>query len=386
MKGKRIALAVSLACVLALVLGARWVFMQTEKDEAAPEWRPGASINKEDLKIGVIHLTDPLNEKGGYSYAHEAGIREAQQKTGLTDGQIIRKNNVGNTNLYEVEHAMRECIAEGARVIIATSWEHMDACEKLAAEYPSVIFTNASGYKQNDTNFTNYFGRIYQARYLSGIAAGLKTESGKIGYVAAMGKDNSEVTGGIDAFAIGVESVNRDARIYVKVTERWYDPAEEANAAKSLIALGCDVIAQHCDTVNPQIEAQRAGVWGVGYNSDLREDIPGTVIVSVVWNWGAYYARLIESVIDGSFTTAPYFGGISDGIVGLTSLDETLLPPGAALAVEEARERIASGEFDVFSGVMETNDGRFVGSEGETLPDSEITQGIDWYYRNVAEQ
>ncbi|MDR1515344.1 MAG: BMP family ABC transporter substrate-binding protein [Synergistaceae bacterium] len=383
MNGKRISLAVSLVCVLALLIGA--VFTRPQ-NESAPEWRPGAPINKEDIKIGVIHLTDPLNEKGGYSYAHEVGIQEAQRKTGLRDDQIIRKNNVGNTNLYEVEHAMRECIAEGAKVIIATSWEYMDTCEKLSGEYPSVVFTNASGYKRNDTNFTNYFGRIYQARYLSGIAAGLKTQTGKIGYVAAMGKDNSEVTGGVDAFAIGVESVNRDARIYVKVTERWYDPAEETNAAKNLIALGCDVIAQHCDTVNPQIEAQRAGVWGVGYNSDLREDIPGTVIASVVWNWEAYYTRLIRSVIDGSFTTEPYFGGINDGIVELTSLDETLLPPGAAEAVETARERIISGEYDVFSGVMETNDGRLVGAEGETLPDSVITQGIDWYYRNVIEQ
>jgi basic membrane protein A len=183
-----------------------------------------------------------------------------------------------------------------------------------------------------------------------------------------------------------VESVNRDARIYVKVTERWYDPAEEANAAKSLIAEGCDVIAQHCDTVNPQIEAQLAGVWGVGYNSDLKNDLPGTVIVSVVWHWEAYYTRLIESVIDGSFTPEPYFGGINDGIVGLTSLDETLLPPGAAETIERARKRIESGEFDVFDGVMETNEGRFVGAEGETLSDSEITRGIDWYYRNVIER
>jgi basic membrane protein A len=356
------------------------------KDKSASEWRPGTPISGKDLKIGVIHLADPLTEKGGYSYAHETGIRKAQMKTGLRDDQIICVNNVGNVNLYEAEHAMRKCVAEGAKIIIATSWEHMDTCEKLAGEFPSVVFANASGYKRNDTNFTNYFGRIYQARYLSGIAAGLKTRTGKIGYVAAMGKDNSEVTGGINAFAIGVESVNPDARVYVTVTKRWYDPVEEAKAAKNLIAQSCDVIAQHCDTVNPQIEARRAGVWGVGYNSDLREDIPDTVIASVVWNWETYYTRLIMSVIDGSFTTEPYFGGINDGMVGLASTDGTLLPPEAAAAVESARERIANGEFDVFSGVMETNDGRFVGAEGETLSDGEITRGVDWYYRNVTEQ
>ena len=94
----------------------------------------------------------------------------------------------------------------------------------------------------NGTNFNNYFGRIYQSRYLSGVAAGLKTESNMIGYVGAMGQENGEVTSGIDAFAMGVESVNPDAKVYVKITNSWYDPEGESQAAKALIDMGCDVI------------------------------------------------------------------------------------------------------------------------------------------------
>ena len=124
----------------------------------------------------------------------------------------------------------------------------MDTCEQLAAEYPDVIFSHATGYKSNGTNFNNYFGRIYQARYLAGIAAGMKTTTNKLGYVSAMGQENSECTGGINAFAMGAYSVNPDCEVYVKVTNSWYDPEGETQAAQALIDAGCDVIAQHCDT------------------------------------------------------------------------------------------------------------------------------------------
>ncbi len=85
-------------------------------------------------------------------------------------------------------------------------------------KYPDIYFAHGTGYKSNGKNFVNYFGRIYQARYLSGIVAGMNTKTDKLGYVAAMDSSNSEVTGGIDAFALGVYSVNPDAKIYVKVT------------------------------------------------------------------------------------------------------------------------------------------------------------------------
>ena len=125
--------------------------------------------------------------------------------------------------------------------------------------------------RNNGKNMNNYFGRIYQARYLAGIAAGMKTQSNKIGYVAAMDVTNSEVTGGINAFAMGVKSVNADARVYVKVTNTWFDVTKEKQAAEALLADGCDVIAQHCDTTAPQLAAQEKGVWGCGYNSDMTE-------------------------------------------------------------------------------------------------------------------
>ncbi|MDR1515343.1 MAG: BMP family ABC transporter substrate-binding protein [Synergistaceae bacterium] len=381
MAEKRILLILALAVAVGIFFSAGF-----EGKEAKPDWRPGVPLDKNSVKIGVIHVSDPGSENSGYAYSHYLGIEKMKNELGLRDDQIINKVNVSDEDMPAAEMAIRECVSSGANIIFATSWNYMDLCEKLALEYPGVAFAHASGFKYNDTNFTNYFGRIYQARYLSGVVAGLKTVTGKIGYVAAMGRESGEVTVGLDAFAMGVESVNPDARVYVCVIHRWLDPPGESQAAKYLIAEGCDVIAQHCNTPNPQIEAQRAGVWGIGFNSDMRGDAPDATVVSVIWDWGVYYSRLVQSVIDGTFTTSPYMGDIKDGMVRLTQFNERLLPPETVLAVDLAYERIKNGEIGIFEGEMETNDGRIVGKPGEKLSDAEIANDIDWYYRNIVER
>jgi basic membrane protein A len=352
--------------------------------ERPVRWTPGKPFPKDRIKIGIIHPNE-IDETSLYDRAHYAGTVEMQRNLGLRDDQIIRRVNVFEEDHAGAEAVIRECISEGANIIIAPSWNYMDVCEKLAAEFPHVIFAHATGYKYNDRNFTNYSARIYQARYLSGIVAGFKTVSGKIGFVAAMGRDNSEVSGGINAFALGVESVNPGASVYVKITHSWYDPLGEGEAARALIALGCDVITQHTNTTVPQMAARDAGVWGIGFNTDMSVYVPGTVLTSVVLRWGAYYSYLVQSVIDGGFSTAPYFGGIAEGMVDITPLPPGLASAEMTGALEECRRRMREGSFNVFDGEMETNDGGLIGVRGETLQDSEIIGNIHWYYRNVAE-
>lgn len=387
MKKKILGALLSIAMIGTLFTGCGQQQGEVEKEaskkESADKGESGFEpVAKEDLKVGVIHIGDPA-DGSGYSYAHDLGIVEMQKELGLEDSQIIRKNNIPDADPTKTEQAMRECIEEGCQVIYATSFNYMDTCEALAEEYPDVIFSHGTGYKSNDTNFNNYFGRIYQARYLSGIVAGMKTETNKIGYVAAMGSENSEVTGGADAFAIGVAEVNPDAQVYVKVTNSWLSPTEETNAAKALIAEGCDVIGQHCDTPNPQTEAEAAGVWGVGYNSDMEKDAPGATLTSVIWNWGKYYTEATKKVIDGTWTAENYFGGMKEGLVDIAPLNEDLVAPGTQEKVDEARKRIVEEGFNVFDGVLETNDGKTVGEEGKTLDDATITGGINWYYKNI---
>ena len=348
-------------------------------------WRPGKPLEKDKIKIGIIH-PNRIEESSSYDYSHYVGTLEMQREIGLRDDQIIRKINIYEAEPDTTANAIQDCIKEGANIIIAASFGYMDACEKLAAKFPNVVFAHATGFKHNAVNFTNYFGRIYQARYLSGIAAGLKTKTGKIGYVAAMGKENSEVTSGINAFALGVERVNPKAYIYVRLTYSWFDPMGEGVAAKRLIASGCDVIAAHCNTPSAQIAAQDAGVWSIGYNNDMSKDAPRSVITSVVLHWGVAYTYLIRSVIDGTFTTAPYFGSLKDGMVGITPISEKLAAPGTEKKIAQERERIINGSFDVFEGVMKTNDGKRIGETGKSLSDDEIRGGINWYYRTVIEE
>ena len=340
------------------------------------------SIAKEDIKVGVIHIGNPA-DGSGYTFAHDQGIVGMQKELGLEDSQIIRKNNVNDTDPTATETAIRECIEEGANIIFGTSWGYMDTMEALAEEYPEVIFSHGTGYKSNGTNLNNYFGRIYQARYLSGIVAGLKTESNIVGYVAAMGIDNSEVTGGINAFAMGVNSVNPDAKVYVKVTNSWYSPSEETNAAKALLAEGADVIAQHCDTPNPQLEAEKASAFGIGYNSDMSKDAPKGTLTSAVWDWSAYYTFAVENVIKGTWTGENYYGGMKEGLVDIAPLNEAIIAEGTKEAVESAKAAILDGSLNVFDGVIETNDGKTVGEAGKTLDDATITGGINWYFKNV---
>jgi len=348
-------------------------------------WKPGMPLAKENIKIGAIHTTDPFSETSGYAYAHHIGIEEMKKNLGLTDEQVICKTHIDDVDVISIENALRELIAQGANIIFSTSWGYMETCEQLARDFPSVIFA-IIGDKYNDTNLTNYYGEAYQARYLSGLVAGMKTKTNKIGFVAAWGKQNSDVTGGINAFALGVEKVNPKARIHVKITHSWFDPMGEAFATRALIANGCDVIAQHTDTPTPMIEAEKAGVWGIGYSTDMISEAPNAVVTSVIWRWSVYYTFLVQSVIDGTFTATPWYGSMKDGIVDLSPLNKNIpINADTARIIDEERKRIEGGTFNVFEGVMETNDGKSIGKEGVNMTDDEIRNEMKWYYRTVVE-
>ena len=338
-------------------------------------------ISKDDMKVGVLYISDP-SEGSGYSYTHDLGIQGMQENLGLSSDQIERKI-VDDSDAAATEKAIKECIDDGCRIIFTTSWGYMETTSEMAEQYPDVYFSHGTGYLSNGKNFNNYFGRIYQARYLSGIVAGMNTKSNKIGYVAAQDSSNSEVTGGIDAFAIGVESVNPDAKIYVVVTNSWYDADKEKAASEQLLDMGCDVMAQHCDTAYPQTLAQDRGVYGIGYNSDMSKETPDSCLTSVIWNWSAYYTSAVKSVMNGTWDGSNYYGGMAEGLVGITNL-AGFAADGTQEKVDKATAAILSGENNVFDGVLETNTGDTVGSEGSTLDDATITGGINWYYRNVA--
>lgn len=340
------------------------------------------TISKDELKIGVLYIGS-ASETSGYTYAHEIGIQGMANNIGLSDNQIVRKESVSDSDEKAIKAALQDCVDKKCNVIFTTSWGYMNQTEEFAEKYPDIYFANATGYLSNGKNFTNYFGRIYQTRYLSGIVAGLKTKTNKIGYVSAMGTDNSECTGGVDAFAIGVESVNKAAKVKVAVTNSWYAPDDEKKASDALIAARCDVLAQHCDTTAPQEASQDNGTWSIGYNSDMSKETPKATLTSVIWNWSAYYTSYISSIINASYDGKNYYGGMKENLVSLTELS-SLCESDTADKIKEAKENIISGKFGVFDGVLKTNTGKTVGKEGKTLDDATITGKINWYYHNVS--
>jgi basic membrane protein A len=199
-----------------------------------------------------------------------------------------------------------------------------------------------------------------------------------------MGIENSEVTGGINAFAMGVESVNPDAKVYVKVTNSWFDPTLEQQAAEALLDMGCDVIGQHADTTAPQLAAEARGVWGCGYNSDMTKDAPKAHLTAPVWNWGAYYTSAVKSVIDGTWNGANYYGGMAEGLVDISPLSENCAE-GTSDAIEAARQKILDG-FNIFEGELTDNAGNQICAAGAKLSDADITGAMNWYYKNVEVQ
>ena len=206
---------------------------------------------KEEIKIGVIYNSDP-EAVASDSYAHDQGIEEAREVFELKSSQIIKKTNVSEKDEAAIKQAIESCIKAGCHIIFGTNAGYAKVMGEYAELYPNVIFSNAGGNKSNDTNFNNYSGDIYQAWYLAGIVAGMSTESDLIGFVASFGTNNNEITVAINAFAMGVNSVNSKAKVHLQITNSKFDAEQEHFAAVALIEKGCDVLAQHCGSSIPK--------------------------------------------------------------------------------------------------------------------------------------
>jgi basic membrane protein A len=276
------------------------------------------------------------------------------------------------------EKAIRDLAEAGAKVIFTTSFGYMDPTVTVAADYPDVVFEHCSGYKTAD-NLATYFGRIYQPRYLSGLVAGSMTEDDFIGYVAA--HPIPEVIRGINAFTLGVQAVNPDAEVHVIWTNTWYDPVIEREAAVALLDEGADIITQHQDTTEPQKAAEEAGKLSIGYDSDMAQFVGDTVLTSPVWNWGQYYISTVQAVLDGTWETHQYWGGIEDDAVILADFSP-LVPDDVVALVDDAKAEIISGATDVFCGPIYDQDGTLRVAEGECMSDGDML-AMDWFVEGV---
>ena len=327
---------------------------------AAPaEETPPAAVAKDKVKVGFIYVGD--NTDHGYTSNFMDGTAEMKKDLGLTDDQVIEKTNIGEDSTCET--ALKELAEAGCNIIFATSFGFEDYVEQVAPNYPDVQFCHATGYQcasDQNGNTHNYFPQIYEARYLTGIIAGLKTKTNKIGYVAAM--PYSEVISGYTAFYLGAKSVNPKVTMEVQYTNKWNDANLESQLAQAMIDDGCDVLGQHADSAATATVCEKAGVWQIGYNSDMRDKAPNASICSCRCDWGKYAEYAVQSVIDGKAIPQDWTAGLNDDAVVVTPYNDTLMPEGAADKVETAKAAIKGGTLHVFDVSTFTVGGKAISS------------------------
>jgi basic membrane protein A len=331
-----------------------------------------SSKKDEPLVVGFVYI-GPVND-GGYTEAHNNGKIALENEFGDKVKVLIRENVPEGP---ESEKAMRDLVDQGAKVIFSTSFGFMDYTAKVAKDHPEVKFMHCSGNTTLD-NMGTYFGKIEEPRYLSGIVAGMKTKTNKIGYVGAF--PFPEVIRGINAFTLGVQSVNKDATVEVMWTNTWYDPAKEKEAANALLDKGCDVLGQHQDSTATQIAASERGAASIGYDLEHKENVSG-YMTAPIWNWGTYYIKAVKEVMDGTWKSESYWGPMADGIVDLAPLTE-YAPEESKEKVEEAKKAILDGSLKVFKGPLLDQSGEVKVKDGDVMSDEDVWS-MDWFVKGV---
>ncbi len=356
-------LAMILAAAMTLSLAACG---KKETPQGSASKDPASSVqnNDDDFKVGAIYITSQ-SDVAGYTFQHHTGITNAMKALGMDpEKQLLIVDMVDDNDATAIDNAIDTLAGQGANLIFGISFGYIEPMAAKAEEYPNIIFSHGTGYKSNDTNFNNYFGRIYQARYLTGIAAGMKSlelGNNSIGYVAAYNTEFAETCSGINAFALGAQSVNPNAVVHVNKISTWGDENLERQAAQALIdTYSCGVIGQHCDSAQPQLVAAENGVFGCGYNSDMTEQAPNNHLTAAIWHWDVYYKAAIEAALacegDASkfvenMNGSAYYAGLAENLVDASPLNETAAAPNTQAVMDAVRELIVSGEWDVFSGV-----------------------------------
>ena len=355
----------SLVLVLAMVL----MFSAVASADAIPA---------DQIKVGLILLHD---ENIGYDEIHLNGFMEMVKALGLTEEQYSIKYNVPETEVC-YDKAI-ELVDEGCDIIFADSFGHESYMLQAAAEHPEVQFCHATGYQAKGsglTNMHNYFTAIYEARYVSGVVAGLKLnemiDNGKItaeqaimGYVGAY--PYAEVISGYTAFYLGARSVCPSVTMKVTYTNSWADMALEKEAADALIAQGCVLISQHADTTGAPTACQAAGVPCVGYNVSMISVAPDSALTSAAVVWGPYYTYAVKCLIDGEEIATDWCKGYVDGAVEIKELNEKVVAAGTEETVNAVIEKLKNGELHVL-------DASTAPVEGKVLEDE--TYVWDGYY------
>ncbi len=321
------------------------------------------SSNAQPLKIGFVYVS-PITE-AGWTRQHEEGRKAVDKALGASVKTTFVENVPEGA---DAERVIRDLAREGHKIIFTPSFGYMEPTLKVAQEFPDVKFESITGYK-TAPNVAVANARYYEGRYLAGVAAGRMTRSNLAGYVA--GFPIPEVLQGINAFTLGMRSVNPRAQVNVVWLNTWFDPTKERDAAMALFNQKVDVIAFHTASTAVMAAAQERGKMAVAYHSDMRKVAPDAQIIAVTHEWGAYYTARVKAVQQGQWQSGTVWGGMKEGMVRVGDFGPKV-PKAVQAEVLAKQKEVASGKLQPFAGPITDNEGKLVLPSGQVLSDVEI--------------
>ncbi|CAM4269105.1 basic membrane protein A [Paenibacillus endophyticus] len=379
MKHRKKAVAASAAFLLALVFvisgcsSSKTNHVSNNSTKTPAETAAGNAAAETTAKlprVAFVYIGPPGD--GGWTFEHDKGRLFMEEKLGIKADTV---ENVPES--ADAERIITE-LAQNHDIIFTTSFGYMDYTLNVAKKFPDVKFLHTAGYKTND-NMGTFFGKNYDASYLSGIAAGKMTKKNVIGYVGAF--PIPEVIYNINAFMLGVQSVNPEAKVSVVWTNTWYDPTTERQAAVSLLDKGADVLLAYQDSPATLQAAAERGAMAGGNDSDMTRFAPEAYLTNPIWNWGPYYTKTVQSVIDGTWKSEQYSGSLADGMVDIAPLGPNV-PEEVRTLVNDTKTKLINGEISVFTGPIKDAAGAVKVEAGKTLTLEEILV-MDWFVSGV---
>ncbi len=328
-------------------------------------------IDAKELKVGFIY-TSPAND-ASWSSAHDQARRFIDKMPGVTT-TFVDSINQGAI----VESVLRHMAKNSYDLIFATSYGYMDSIIKVGPSFPDTIFIHCTGTFQSK-NVGTYNGRMYQARYLTGIVAGAMTKSNIIGYVAA--HPIAEVIMGINAFTLGVLESNPKAQVNVKWSKCWHDPPKEKMLANQLFDMGADVIAQQQDSPTCQIEAEKRNIYSIGSSLDMSSFAPNTHLTASVWHWEALYEYIVKKALAGKWTSEDIWWGLDKGLVDIAPFG-SMVPEDVRQKTLQRKSDIISHKFSIFTGPISDQEGTIRIKKGMKATDKELLS-MDWFVKGV---
>ncbi|HEY9237535.1 MAG TPA: BMP family ABC transporter substrate-binding protein [Burkholderiaceae bacterium] len=323
------------------------------------------------LKIGFVYVA-PLAD-AGWVHQHDEGRKAVEAALGAKVKTTFVENVPEGA---DAERVIRDLAQQGNQLIFTPSFGYMEPTLKVAKDFPDVKFESVTGYK-TAPNVATANARYYEGRYLAGVAAGRMSKTHVAGYVA--GFPIPEVLQGINAFTLGMRSVDPKAQVKVVWLDAWFDPPKERDAAMTLFNQDVDVIAFHTGSTAVMAAAQARGKMAVAYHSDMRKVAPDAQIVAVTHQWGGYYTQRARAVIDGSWKPGNVWGGVKEGMIRVGDFGPKV-PKAVQDEVLARQQDIATGKLRPFAAVaadVRDNEGHVVIARGTALSDEQILK-MNW--------